>query len=242
MYMYMLLDLQGLEQEEGDSVFATVLKENKELQFKNADLIERLADQEKIYKVEIQRLRQSRKVEIEAHRTEKADSDRKLYSLQKQQANVQVVYKERDALMNEVSRLNQELMKMRENLDVMTRQKSDADERVKELDKQSEHFKIEYRTEKEDNNKLRAKLVHLQQQFDSLLCINTDVAEEPGKSEGQSAVNVDQLQERIKQLNDDIAKVNEHSRSQSHQILRLRQEIEVTEVQCTCMSVIKGMI
>ena len=243
-----MFDLQGLGQDEGDSAFATLLKENKELQSKNADLIERLADQEKKsnnYKAEIQLLRENRKAEIETLRAEKADSDRKFRSLQQQQGNVQVISQERDGLMNELSRLNQELMKMRESLDFMARQKSNADERIKELGENSEHLKIEYDTEKEDNDKLRAKIVHLQRQFDSLLGMNTGVAVESGDtcSEGQSTVNVSQLQERIKQLNDDIAKVNEHSKSQSRQILKLRQQTEVTEVHvhtfthctCTCM-------
>ena len=229
-----LFDLQELEQEEGDSVLATVLKENTELHSKNTQLIERLADREKKLnscKGELQRLKQSRKVETEGHRTEKTDSDRKVSSLQKQQGSLQVVSKERDQLMDEVSRLNQELKKMRESLEFMAHQKSDADERIKELDEQSEHFKIEYHTEKEENDKLRDKIVHLKQQFDSLLGINTDAAEETGKSEDQpTAVNVPQLQERIKQLNNDIAKVNEHSKSQSRQILRLRQQAEMTEV------------
>lgn len=71
-----MFDLQGLGQDEGDSAFATLLKENKELQSKNADLIERLADQEKKsnnYKAEMQLLRQNRKAEIETLRAEKAD-------------------------------------------------------------------------------------------------------------------------------------------------------------------------
>ena len=238
--------MQELEQEEGDSVLATVLKENTELKSKNTQLIERLADREKKLnscKGELQRLKQSRKVETEGHRTEKTDSDRKISSLQKLQDNLWVVSKERDGLMNEVSRLNQELKKMRESLDFITRQNSNAEKRIKELDEQSEHFKTDYLTEKEDNDKLRAKIAHLQQQFDSLLGINTDAAKETGRSEDQTtAVNISQLQERIKQLNDDIAKVNEHSRSQSRQILRLRQQSEVTEVQCTYISVIKGIV
>ena len=229
-----LFDLQVVEQEDSDNVLSTVLEENSELQRKNTRLIKRLADQERklnSYKEEIQQLKQSKKVKTEPVRTEKPEHDRKLHSFQEQQqGNLQVISKQRDELMSENIRLNQELKKMRESLDFVTRQNSDTEKRIKELDAKSEHFEIEYRTEKEDNDKLRAKIGHLQQQFDSLLGINPGVAIESGNSEDQRAINVGQLQERIKQLNEDIAKVNEHSKSQSRQIMRLRQQADMTKV------------
>ena len=224
-------------QEEDDTILATVLKENTELQSKNTSLIKRLADQEKQcksqlsrYKEEIRQLKQSKKPKTEPIRTEISDCEQKLLSLQQHQGNLQLISKERDGLIDEVSWLNQELMKLRESLDYVTHQNSGSEKRITELHEQAKHFETEYINEREDNESLRNEVKKLQRQFDSLLGINAGVAAESGSRKGQSTVCIGSLQERIKQLNEDIDKVKEHSKSQSHQIMRLRQQAEVVKV------------
>ena len=100
----------------------------------------------------------------------------------------------------------------------MTRRCSDFETRIKELNEQAKPYEIEYQTEREENDRLKAEVKQLQQRFEAL----------PVKDE--EAETVEFLQRRIRQLNEDLATMREHSKKQSHQVLRLRQQAELTQV------------
>ena len=103
-------------------------------------------------------------------------------------------------------------------------QDSSSQIEIKALREQSKHFEIEYLTEKEDNENLRPEVQWLHHQVDSLLGANVGVT-----AESTDQCNSD-LQILIKPLNEDVAKLREHSKSQSRQIMRIRQQAEVTMV------------
>ena len=160
-----------------------------------------------------------------------ADHDRKVRYLQGQHDCLQCVTKQRDDLVVEVSRLHQGIKTLQESLDHVTNQSSSSEsEKIQELGEQAKHFDVEYQTEKYDNERLQAENKQLRQQLDTLLVTETKLGALPSEDEDHNKVTIGRLQARIKQLNEDVSKLREHSKDQSHQILKLRQQTEITKV------------
>lgn len=93
------------------------------------------------------------------------------------------------------------------------------------LENEVSRLKIESRKLREsldhiakENDRLKAEKKQLQQQFEALPVKDDEVE------------TVGQLHSCIKQLNADLSTMREHSKAQSQQILRLRQQAELTEV------------
>lgn len=241
---------QNLTQDkpEDENVLADVLEQNTKLHARNTNFLKRLSDQEKKYKSckaqlqikdeEVQRLKSLLRM-VEKPRTVPivrqapyvdTDHDHKVRYLQRQHDNLQTVIKERDDLVVEASQMCEENKILRENLEHVTSRSSGSEEKIKELSEQAKYFEVEYRTEKDDNEKLRAENKQLRQQLNTFPISETKLAALPSEDEGQNKVTIGCLQARIKQLNEDVCKLRDHSKDQSRQILRLRQQTEITKV------------
>ena len=170
---------------------------------------------------EIRQLKQAEKVQPTSVRRQvasmKSDGDHTIH----RRDDYQHSSKQKDELENEISRLSKENRRLQQSLDCLMHRDSTE---MKELRIQAKHFEIEYLTEKEDNENLRSEVQRLRHQVDSLLSANAGAT-----PESADQCNSD-LQTLIKQLNEDVAKLREHSKSQSRQIMRLRQQTEVTTV------------
>ena len=225
--------LQVLAQDE-DDILATVLEENTALHIKNAKLMKRLSDHRRKFRgsksqlhkceEEIRQLKLAERVQPASIRRQvasiKPDGDHTIH----RHDDYQNMLKQKDELENEIGWLNEENRKLQQSLDCVMHQGSSSQTEIRGLREQAKHFEIEYLTEKEDNENLRTEAQQLHHQVDSLL----------GANAGATAESTDQcnsdLQRLIKQLNEDIGKLRGHSKSLSCQIMRLRQQAEVTMV------------
>ena len=250
-------------QSEEESILAAVMEQNTKLQIKVTGLTRQLADKENKFKSckadlqkresELSRLKMLLK-QVDKPQTAPvvrqrsyvdADCDHKVRSLQRQYDNLQSFAKERDDLVIEVSQSHQEIKILQESLDHVTNQSSSSEgEKIQELAEHAKHFEVEYRTERDDNERLQAENEQLQQQLDTILVTETKLDALPVEDGGHNKVTIGRLQVRIKQLNEDVTKLREHSKGQSRQILRLRQQTEITKVSvnnymcmymCTCL-------
>ena len=135
--------------------------------------------------------------------------------------------------MQDVSRLNKENNILRQSLDQVVYQNSVAHKELNEKSEQAMHFQVKYLSEKEDNKRLRAEVKQLQKDY--FVAMEHKLDRQSADNEDQSKATITRLQGRIKQLNEDVAKLKKHSKDQSHQILRLRQQAEVTKVFHICI-------
>ena len=90
--------------------------------------------------------------------------------------------------------------------------------------------------EVEENQLLRAENDTLKHQLDSGLVVCLDDGEEDSDipcetADLKRAVSV--LKARVKDLNEDVSKLRDHSKEQSRKILLYKQQVEVSEVS-TC--------
>ena len=210
------------------SVVETVLKENSELQKKNTRLFKKLCDYEKTIKSYASQLQ---KKEEEIKRLNKL-TDKPRMAPVKVQASHQSLAEEKVVLKNEVSRLKLQSSKLRESLDQVTHGNSGYEAKIDEIREQAEQVEVKYQVEREEKERLNSEVNHLQQQFKSLLAVHVDEKAEAHSSDDkiQSNAIIGRLQGRIKQLNEDLTSLREHSKTQSRQIIVLRQKAELTEV------------
>ena len=211
-----------MHKDDDASVVETVLKENSELQKK-------LCENEKTIKSYVSQLQKNKE---EINRLKKlTDKPRtapvKVQAQHKVQSSHQRLADEKAALEDEVSRLNQESSKLRESLDRVTHGNSGYEARIKEIRKQAEQVEVKYQVEREEKERLNSQVKHLQEQFKSLLAVHVDEKAEAHCSDGNV---IGRLQARIKQLNEDLTSLREHSKTQSRQIIVFRQKAELTEV------------
>ena len=235
------------QSEEREDILAVVLEQNTKLQVKVKGLTTQLADQEKEFsscKAQLQQKEgELQRLKLLLEQVGKpltapigmqescvdTDHDHNLHSLQQQHDNVQNIAKERDDLAIEVSRMYEENKILRGRLECVTTQSSGSEE-IKKLSEQAKYLEVEYQTEKNDNEQLRAENKRLQQQLDTPLVTETELSALPSEGESHDKVTIGRLQARIKQLADDVSKLREHSKGQSRQILRLRQQTEISKV------------
>ena len=92
---------------------------------------------------------------------------------------------------------------------------------------QAKLVEIEYHVEMEQNEKLRAENDTLKDQLDSGLVASLD---EEDEDIDVLKRKVSGLKARVKDQNDDINKLRDHSKEQSRQVLKYKQQVEVSEV------------
>ena len=214
------------------SVLETVLKENSELQKKNTRLLKKLCDYEKTIKSYASQLQKNKE---EIKRLKKISDKPRTAPVKGQveykvQPSHQRLADEKVALENEVGRLNQENSTLRESLDQVTRDNSGYEARIKEIRKQAEQVEVKYQVEREEKERLNSEVKHLQEQFKSLLARDEKGEVQCSDDKIQSNIVIGRLQGQIKQLNEDLTSLREHSKTQSRQIIVLRLKAELTEV------------
>ena len=97
---------------------------------------------------------------------------------------------------------------------------------------QAKEFEINYRVEAEENQWLRTENEELKNQLDSGFGGGSD--DECDLVTGAEAFEVKKtvtgLKARVKDLNEDVVKLRNHSKEQSRQILKYKQQVEVSNV------------
>ena len=99
------------------------------------------------------------------------------------------------------------------------------------MTEKAEELKTKYQVEKNENSKLNSEVKRLQQQLKSLLAQDHKSETQPCDDKVQNEVVIERLQGRIKQLNEDLDSLREHSKTQSRDIVAFRQN---TDVSYTC--------
>ena len=96
---------------------------------------------------------------------------------------------------------------------------------------QAKLFEIDYRVEAEENEALRAENDILKHQLDSGLVVSLDDEGDDNTGEIDDLKRViSGLKARVKDLDEDRNKLRDHSKEQSRQILKYKQQVEVSEV------------
>ena len=221
------------------SVVETVLKDNSELQKKNTRLLKKLCENEKTIKTYASQLQKNKE---EIKRLKKiSDKPRtapvKVQAQYKVQPSHQRLADEKVALEDEVTRLKQENSALRGSLDQVTHGNSGYEEKIEEIRVQAEQVEVKYQVEREEKERLNSEVNHLQEQFKSLLARDEKGEVQSSDDTIQSNVIIGRLQRRIKQLNEDLTSLREHSKTQSRQMIVFRQKAELTEVQSCVPSI-----
>ena len=139
-----------------------------------------------------------------------------------------------------------------ENLLVLLTEKEDEIRALKEQnskrmrqledEKQSQYeqaklFEIDYRVEAEENEVLRAENDILKHQLDSGLVVSLDDEGDDNADEIDDLKRViSGLKARVRDLDEDRNKLRDHSKEQSRQILKYKQQVEVSEVSISLSS------
>ena len=131
----------------------------------------------------------------------------------------------------ELSEKDEEIRILKERCDARYQRIKTLEQEKADLSEQAKQFEINYRVEDEENKSLKAKLAEMNVHLDHLSSI-TDYEENDLDDERtrdfRKAISI--LKNQVKVLNDDLAKLRDHSKDQSKQILTLRQQVEVTTV------------
>ena len=234
-------------------MFSIILRDKTELQAKNTKLLKKIAELERKVKEresqvekkerELQNLIEKRRQRDKPHPLQRQSSyekvvtssqgsiktkakDQEIHSL-RQLDNLESVKLEDEKHILEISRKDEEIRQLKENIERLRNQKSTAETGMETITKQVEYFEIQYCTEKKHTQRLQDEIKQLQQQLDLV------PLSEPGKSSGGeegSAKIIAHLRNRIKQLTDDTSKLKEHSLEQSRAVLSLRQQAEMSKV------------
>ena len=91
-------------------------------------------------------------------------------------------------------------------------------------------LEIDFRTKAEENESLRQQLEGLKHEESTLCDGDSDAADGNGEEQSNPHSVLVTLRLQIKQLNDDVTRMKEHSREQSRQILEYRQQADMTKV------------
>lgn len=109
-------------------------------------------------------------------------------------------------------------------------------QRIKSLEKQTDdlgqqakHYEIVYRVEEEENQALKSEIEKLRHRLDALSSVEESDFEEQTITDYRKALSA--LKRQVASVSDDLAKLRDHSKEQSRQILMFRQQTEMTEVQ-----------
>ena len=129
----------------------------------------------------------------------------------------------------ELSEKDEEIRILKERCDARYQRIKTLEQEKADLSEQAKLFEIDYRVEDEENISLKAKLAEMNVHLDHLSSI-TDYEENDDERTRDFKKALSILKKQVKVLNDDLAKLRDHSKDQSKQILTLRQQAEVTTV------------
>ena len=232
-----------------EDVFNIILRDKMELQTKNTQLLRKVSELErKVKEGQSQIAKKERELQHwqkleqrDKHRPiqrqdsyEKAvtssqgsgsNKDQEIRSLKRQIDNLRWKGEQR---VFEISRNDEEIRQLKENIEQLRSQQSAAETDIVNISEQAKHFEIQYCTEREHTQKLWDQIKQLQQQLEV-----APLSEEDDKASGgeeSSAKIIARLQYRIKLLNDNISKLQEHSVEQSRTVLNLKQQAEMSQV------------
>jgi chromosome segregation ATPase len=161
------------------------------------------------------------------------NKDQEIRSLKRQ---IDTLRWEDDQRIFEISSNTEEIRQLKESIEQLRNQKSAAETEVANISEKARHFDIQYCTEKEHSQRLRDQIRQLQQQLE--VAPQPEPDDKAPSGEENSAKIIARLQYRIKTLNDNVSKLQEHSVEQSRAVLHLKQQAEMSQVQhCTCTCV-----
>ena len=149
------------------------------------------------------------------------------------QGKVGKMYEEQEGenLVFELSEKDEEIRILKERCETRLQRIKVLEKQKAELGEQAKHFEVEYRLEGQETQSLKAQIQRLRDQLDAQPSVNIVLDEDnPDKSiiDYQKAVNT--LNAEVKRLNKNISKLQDHSKDQSRQILKYKQQAEATEV------------
>ena len=158
-----------------------------------------------------------------------SSKDHEIRSLKRQ---IDKIRWEDEQFVLEISSNTEEIRQLKENIEQLRSQKSAVETEVVNISEQAKHFEIQYHTEREHSQRLQDQIGQLQQQLEV-----TPLPEQDDKASSGEENNgkiIARLQYRIKVLNDNISKLQEHSVEQSRAVLHLKQQAEMSPV-CVCI-------
>ena len=157
------------------------------------------------------------------------NKDQEIRSLKRQ---IDTIRWEGDQRVFEISRKDEEIRQLKESIEQLRNQKLNAETEIANASEQAKHFEIQYCTEKEYNQRLQDEIKQLQQQLE--VAPLSEVDDKACGGEESSAKVIARLQCRIKLLNDNVSKLQEHSVEQSRAVLNLKQQAEISQVDYVC--------
>ena len=232
-----------------EDVFSILLREKTELQTKNTQLLRKLAEMERKLK---ESESQTAKKERELHHLQKQEQRGKRSDFQRQDSYEKAITSSQGSAVNkdqeirslkrqidhlrwedeqrifEISSHTEEIRQLKENIEQLRSLKSAAETEVVNISEQANNLEIQYHTEREHSQRLQDQIAQLQQQLEV-----TPLPEQDDKAsscEESSAKIIARLQCRIKMLNDNVSKLQEHSVEQSRAVLHLKQQAEISQV------------
>ena len=133
-----------------------------------------------------------------------------------------------DDLTDQHREIPQQLILMSSTSERLAVQLTEKDDEIHVLKEQCE---IEYHVEVQENEILRAENETLKHQLDSglVVCLDEEGDDNMGEIDNFKRA-VSGLKARVKELNEDVNKLRDHSKEQSRQILKYKQQVEVSTV------------
>ena len=128
----------------------------------------------------------------------------------------------------EISSNTEEIRRLKENIEQLRSLKSAAETEIVNISEHAKHLEIQYHTEREHGQRLQDQIGQLQQQLEVTPLPEQD--DKASSGEENSAKIIARLQCRIKMLNDNVSKLQEHSVEQSRTVLHLKQQAEMSQV------------
>ena len=125
-----------------------------------------------------------------------------------------------------------------ERCETQDQQIKTLEKQIADLSEQAKLFEIEYCVEGEENKTLKCEIERLRHRLDTQTSVSFL---EDTNSEEETIANYKRalttLKKQIDDLNNDTTKLRGHSKEQSRQILKLRQQAEMTGVNIVIMMV-----
>ena len=140
---------------------------------------------------------------------------------------VQLTSSASEKLLDLLTEKEDEIRALKEEHSRRLQQMRQLEDEKQSQNEQAKLVEIEYHVEMEQNEKLRAENDTLKDQLDSGLVASLD---EEDEDIDVLKRKVSGLKARVKDQNDDINKLRDHSKEQSRQVLKYKQQVEVSEV------------
>lgn len=129
------------------------------------------------------------------------------------------------------SQKDEDIRNLRERCQIQYQQIKALEKQTADLSEQVKHFQCEHYVEMEDNKALKVEIERLRRQLadqTSISCLEDTNSEEETIANYKEALT--SLKNQIDDRNDDLTKLRDHSKEQSRQILKLKQQAEMIEV------------